>query len=135
LLRNFVLRWPELKNQFGMVLRLSAEAMKRREFITLLSSAATWPLVARAQPTPRRPIVAFVHAVIAPAEMAGSDPVSPLARAFVHGLRDLGWVEGRTIVIDRRPAEGQPQRAPAIFAELVTRGVDVIATPIPSPKA
>jgi hypothetical protein len=73
LLRNFVLRWPELKNQFGMVLRLSAEAMKRREVITLLSSAATWPLVARAQPTPRRPIVAFVHAVIAPAEMAGPD--------------------------------------------------------------
>jgi putative ABC transport system substrate-binding protein len=97
-----------LKNQFGMVLRLSAEAMKRREVITLLSSAATLPLVARAQPTPRRPIVAFVHAVIAPAEIAGSDLVSPLARAFVHGLRDLGWVEGRTIVIDRRSAEGQP---------------------------
>jgi len=63
--------------------------MKRREFIKLLSSAATWPLVARAQPTPRRTIVAFVHAVTAPAEMAGSDPVSPLAHAFVHGLRDL----------------------------------------------
>jgi putative tryptophan/tyrosine transport system substrate-binding protein len=101
--------------------------MKRRELITLLSSAATWPLVARAQPTPRRPIVAFVHAVIAPAEMAGSDPVSSLARAFVHGLRDLGWIEGRTIVIERRSAEGQPQRAPAIFAELASRGVDVIA--------
>jgi putative ABC transport system substrate-binding protein len=59
--------------------------------------------------------------------MVGSDPVSPLARAFVHGLRDLGWVEGQTVMIERRSAEGQPQRAPTIFAELMTRGVDVIA--------
>src|SRR5438309_11754840 len=103
------------------------DQQNRREFIALLGGAVAWPLAARAQPTPRRPIVAFVHAVIAPAGMAGSDPVSPLARAFVHGLRDLGWVGGRTIVIERRSAEGQPQRAPAIFAELVTRGVDVIA--------
>ena len=102
--------------------------MKRREFITLLGgAAAAWPLVARAQPTPRRPIVAFVHAVIPQAEMAGSDPVSPLARAFVYGLRDFGWIEGQTVVIERRSAEGQPQRAPAIFAELMISGVDVIA--------
>jgi len=86
-----------------------------------------WPLVARAQPTPRRPVVAFVDAVIPPAEMAGSNPISPLARAFVHGLHDLGWIEGQTVVIERRSAEGDPQRAPAIFAELITRGVDVIA--------
>jgi putative ABC transport system substrate-binding protein len=101
--------------------------MKRREFITLLGGAAAWPRVARAQPTPRRPVVAFVHAVIPPAEMAGSNPISPLARAFVHGLHDLGWIEGKTVVIERRSAEGDPQRAPAIFAELITRGVDVIA--------
>src|SRR5262250_2206378 len=101
--------------------------MQRRQFITLLSSAAAWPLVVHAQPTTRRPVVAFVHAVIPPAEMAGSDPVSPLARAFVHGLRDRGWIEGQTVVIERRSAEGDPQRAPAIFAELTTRGVDVIA--------
>jgi ABC-type uncharacterized transport system substrate-binding protein len=101
--------------------------MKRREFIALLSSAAGWPLAARAQPTPRLPVVAFVHAVIPWTDMVGSGPVSPLARAFVHGLRDLGWVEGQTVMIERRSAEGQPQRAPAIFAELMTRGVDVIA--------
>src|SRR5438876_7200240 len=102
--------------------------LRRREFIALLGgAAAAWPLTARAQPTGRRPVVAFVHAVIPPAEMAGSNPISPLARAFVHGLRDLGWIQGRTIVIERRSAEGEPQRAPAIFAELVARGVDVIA--------
>jgi len=81
--------------------------MKRRAFISLLGgAAATWPLAARAQPTPRRPVVAFVHAVIPSTEMAESDPVSPLARAFVHGLRDLGWIEGRTVVIERQSAEG-----------------------------
>jgi putative ABC transport system substrate-binding protein len=58
--------------------------------------------------------------------MAGPDPISPLARAFVHGLRDFGWIEGRTITIERRSAQGQPQRAPGIFAELVSQGVDVI---------
>jgi putative ABC transport system substrate-binding protein len=102
--------------------------MKRREFIIFFgSAAAAWPLTARAQPTPRLPVVAFVHAVIPWTDMVGSDPVSPLARAFVHGLRDLGWVESQTVMIERRSAEGQPQRAPAIFAELMTSGVDVIA--------
>jgi len=101
--------------------------MWRREFITLLCGGVAWPLVARAQPTPRRPVVGFVHAVIPPAEMAGLNPISPLARAFVHGLRDFGWIGGQTVVIERRSAEGDPQRAPAIFAELIARGVDVIA--------
>jgi putative ABC transport system substrate-binding protein len=101
--------------------------MRRREFVTLIGGAAVWPLAARAQPAPRLPVVAFVHAVIPWTDMVGSDPASPLARAFVHGLRDRGWVEGQTVMIERRSAEGQPQRAPAIFAELMTRGVDVIA--------
>jgi putative ABC transport system substrate-binding protein len=101
--------------------------MRRRDFISLLTGAAGWPLLARAQQSGRLPIVAFVHAVVAPVEMAGPDPISPLARAFVHGLRDFGWIEGRTIAIERRSAEGQPQRAPGIFADLVSRGVDVIA--------
>src|SRR6516164_713194 len=102
--------------------------MKRREFISLLGGAAVaWPLTARAQQLARPAVVAFVHAVIPPAEMAGLNPISPLARAFVHGLRDLGWIEGQTVVIERRSAQGDPQRAPAIFAELMTRDVDVIA--------
>ncbi len=102
--------------------------MRRRDFITLFGGvAATWPPAVRAQQSRRRqPIVAFVVPVLTPAEMAGPDPVEPIARAFVHGLRDLGWVEGRNIVIERRSAEGDLQRAPAIFAELVARGVDVI---------
>ena len=59
--------------------------------------------------------------------MAGSNPVLPPARAFVHGLRDLGWEEGRNVIIERRSPEGHPERAPAIFAELRSRDVDVVA--------
>src|SRR5262245_17799664 len=60
------------------------------------------------------------------AEMAGPDPGFPPVRAFVHELRDLGWIEGRTVAIERRTVEGNPKRAPTIFAELLARGVDVI---------
>jgi putative ABC transport system substrate-binding protein len=55
------------------------------------------------------------------AEIVGPDPVSGPARAFVHELRDLGWIEGRTVVIDRRTLEGEPQRAPALFVDLLAR--------------
>ena len=83
--------------------------MERREFITFLGgAAAAWPLTVRAQPAPRRPVVGFVHAVIPWTEMVGADPVSPLARAFVHRLRDLGWVDGQRVAIERRSAGGNP---------------------------
>jgi putative ABC transport system substrate-binding protein len=100
--------------------------MRRRDFIALLGGVATRPAAVRAQQSGRRPIVAFVLPVVTLAEMAGPDPVEPIARAFVHGLRDIGWIEGRNIVIERRTAEGDLKRAPAIFAELVAHGVDVI---------
>jgi putative ABC transport system substrate-binding protein len=49
-------------------------------------------------------------------------------RAFVHGLRDLGWIDGQTIVIERRSAEGKWTAVPAIFRDLVRSKVDVIVT-------
>src|SRR6516162_5905709 len=61
--------------------------MRRREFVTLAGGTmAAWPLAARAQPAPRRPVVAFVHAVIPWTEMVGADPVSLLARALCARL-------------------------------------------------
>jgi putative ABC transport system substrate-binding protein len=63
--------------------------------------------------------------------MAGSDPANPLTRAFVHHLRDLGWIEGRNLVIDRRSAEGQPGRSLAIVTDVVARQVDVIVVASP----
>jgi len=102
--------------------------MRRRDVITLLAGvAAPWPPAVRAQQSGRRmPTVAFVLPAATLTEIAGPDPVEPIARAFVHGLRDIGWIEGRNIIIERRSAEGDVKRAPPIFEELVARGVDVI---------
>ena len=101
--------------------------MKRREFIALLGGATVARVVpAGAQRADRLPVVALVFGSASLAEMVGSDPTNLVARGFVHGLRDLGWIDERTIIIERRTAEGQPQRAPAIIAELLARGVDVI---------
>ena len=101
--------------------------MRRRTFIAGLGGAgAVLALPAAAQQGGRLPVVALVFGASPAADMAGPDPVAPLARSFVHGLRDLGWTEGRNIVLERRSAEGVPERAPAIFAELLARGVDVL---------
>jgi putative tryptophan/tyrosine transport system substrate-binding protein len=93
---------------------------------TLLRLAAAAPLAARASAAERLPVVGFVLGASPVGEMAGAEPVSPVTRAFVQGLRERGWEEGRTVVIERRSVESRPERAPAIFADLVARGADVI---------
>ena len=100
--------------------------MQRRAFVTGLAAAAAFPLAARAGEAERVPVVALVFGATPLVEMAGPDPVSAPARAFLHSLRALGWIEGKNITIERRSAEGDPKRAPAIFAELAARGVDLI---------
>jgi putative ABC transport system substrate-binding protein len=96
--------------------------MKRREFISLLSVvAAAWPLAARAQQTGKPPIIGF---------LGSGTPAThgQWAAAFVQRLRELGWVEGRTIAIEYRWAEGRNERYPEIAAEFVRLKVDVIVT-------
>ena len=101
--------------------------MRRRDFIAGAGGATvTSVLPATAQQTKKLPVVAVVFSNAPVAEMVGADPKHPLARAFIHGLRDLGWIEGRTLMIERRSVEGDLSRAPDIFAELAARGVDVI---------
>jgi putative ABC transport system substrate-binding protein len=103
--------------------------MKRREFITLLGSglAAGLPNRAKAQSSKiYRVSLAFNTTPLS--EMAGPDPTVPAARAFVHGLRDLGYVEGQNLILERRSAEGHAERYHDIIAELVQLNVDVIAT-------
>jgi putative tryptophan/tyrosine transport system substrate-binding protein len=95
--------------------------VKRREFITLLGGAATWPLAARAQQAGKLPTIGFL----------GSSTPAAMGQwvvAFVQRLRDLGWIEGRTVAIEYRWAEGRSSRAAEIAAEFVRLNVDVMVT-------
>jgi putative ABC transport system substrate-binding protein len=93
--------------------------MKRREFITLLGGAAAWPLAARAQQSAKLPAIGYLGA---------STPLFDTYRvgAFVQRLRELGWIEGRTVAIEYRWSEGRTERYPEIAAEFVRLNVDVI---------
>jgi putative ABC transport system substrate-binding protein len=102
--------------------------MGRREFITLVSGAAAWPLAARAQQATKVHRVGVFMSSVPVAEMMGSDPIDPVNRAFVHRLRDLGYVEGQNLVLERRSAEGNFGQIDEIAAELVGRKPDVILT-------
>jgi putative tryptophan/tyrosine transport system substrate-binding protein len=92
--------------------------MRRRQFITLVGGAASLPIAARAQ-RPTLPVVGFVNS----ASPGGYPPVS----AFLKGLGETGFVEGRDVVIEYRWAEGQYNRLPALVADLIERRVSVIA--------
>src|SRR5262249_15558525 len=98
--------------------RTSLPLLRRREFITLLGGAAAWPLAANAQQQ-AMPVIGFL--------VAGT-PLShgKWVAALVQRLRELGWIEGRTIAIEYRWGEGRSERFAEIAAELVRRKVDVI---------
>jgi hypothetical protein len=98
--------------------RRQGKPMRRREFITLLGGAAAWVSPARAQ-EPRK--VIGVLGSGSPDTFPG-----PLA-AFVQGLKDTGFIEGKNLSIEWRWAEGQYDRLPSLAGELVSRGVAVIA--------
>ena len=96
--------------------------LKRREFISLLGgTAAAWPLVASAQQPKKLPTIGFLGA---------STPSSwnEWTTAFVQRLRELGWIEGSTVAIQYRWAEGRSDRYGEIAGEFVRNNVDVIVT-------
>ena len=93
--------------------------MRRREFITLLSGAAVgWPVAANAQQAAKVARIGYLSTNLA------SSPHHHAA--FRQGLRDLGYVEGRNVLIEYRDAEGKVERHPALVAELIALKVDVI---------
>jgi putative tryptophan/tyrosine transport system substrate-binding protein len=100
--------------------RMRADRVKRREFITLLgSAAAAWPLVARAQSPRPRPLIAWLS--------GGAPANSQFATdAFLQGMRDLGYIEGRSFDIIYRFADGYAERLPALAEELVRLKPNVI---------
>jgi len=102
---------------------------RRRRFLAALGTfALVNPLVSLGQQTSKKHRVALVFFATPLANMTGPEPAERLARVFVHALRDLGYVEGRNLVLERRSLEGKPQRAPDIAAELVQLKVDVIVS-------
>jgi putative ABC transport system substrate-binding protein len=96
--------------------------MRRRQFIMLLGgAAATWPLSARAQQPSKLPTIGI---------LGTSTPTawSLWVPAFTQRIRELGWIEGRTVALEYRWAENRSERAVEIAAEFVRLKVDVIVT-------
>src|SRR5215831_4774767 len=96
--------------------------LRRRQFITLLGGAAVaWPLMARAQQVKTLPSIGFLGA-------STSLNWTHWTNAFVRRLAELAWIDGRTVTIEYRWAEGRSERFAEIAAEFVRLKVDVIVT-------
>src|SRR5215472_17201523 len=92
--------------------------MRRRDFIAIVSGAATWSVAARAQQAGK----IWRIGSLSPASSGQSDGL----KAFMQGLHELGYVDGKNIQFERRVAEGYLDRLPVLAAELVRTNVDVI---------
>src|SRR5207249_10836916 len=95
--------------------------MKRREFISLIGGATAWPLAARAQQAGKIYRIGILEPIPAARNAANLD-------ALRRGLRELGYVEGRNLVIEYRSADGRAERFPDLASELVRLKVDLIVT-------
>src|SRR6185437_1775954 len=109
--------WPLRCRQ----LRLGSDFMQRRDFITLLGVAGASPVAAPAQHQAKPPRLGFLGS-------SQQSAMSPWIAAFVQRLGALGWVEGRTLAIDYRFAEGRNDRYTDITNDFVRQQVDVIVT-------
>jgi putative tryptophan/tyrosine transport system substrate-binding protein len=98
--------------------------MQRREFVAMLGTAVAWPLTAKAQ---RRamPVIGYLH-FAAPTYI-------PASNSFLLGLKEFGFVEGQNVALEYRWAQGDYDRLPAMAADLVGMGVDLIAAFGPPP--
>jgi putative tryptophan/tyrosine transport system substrate-binding protein len=97
--------------------------MQRRDFLGILSAAVAWPLAARAQQTVKIPRIGILSPFTA------SD-TAPWHQAFLRGLSDLGWADGKNIAIEYRYSDGRNDRIPGLIADLVRLKVDIIVTAV-----
>ena len=93
--------------------------MRRREFLTLLGGATTWALPVRAQNSV--PLVGFLH-------VAAAQPFAHIVAGFRQGLKETGYIEGETVEVEFRWAEGQVSRLPEMAVDLVSRHIAVLVT-------
>jgi putative tryptophan/tyrosine transport system substrate-binding protein len=102
--------------------------MRRRDFITALGTAATWPLAARAQQPAKMKRIAFVHPSAKVSEISSDISVSgrPYYRAFFEELSRLGYVEGRNLGVERYSGEGRPERYAELARDVVNTHPDLI---------
>jgi putative tryptophan/tyrosine transport system substrate-binding protein len=101
-------RWQGDQMQF--------DQLKRRELITLLGGAAAWPFAPRAQNAARTARIGYLNSIRSPSVEA----------ALVEGLRDLGWIEGKNLFIERRVCSGDAECLVKSAVELTELKVEVI---------
>jgi putative ABC transport system substrate-binding protein len=101
--------------------------VRRREFITLVGGAASWPLAARAQQVTKTYHIALVHPSTSIADMNESGR-NPYYGALFKELRRLGYIEGVNLVVSRYSGEGQEERFPELCQEVVRTNPEVIVT-------
>jgi putative ABC transport system substrate-binding protein len=102
--------------------------VKRRAALCAFLAIAAAPCV-RGQSAGKLHRVGFVATTSPLAELTGPDPANPFTRAFVHGLRDLGYVQGKNLVLEMRTLEGKPERLEAFMAEFVRLKAEVVFLP------
>jgi putative ABC transport system substrate-binding protein len=100
--------------------------MNRRAFITVLAAVLAATLAAEAQQGGKLWRIGVLFGGTPVADMSGLQPRSTILRSFLEGLRELGYVEGQNVLIERRSAEGKTKRLPELFGELVRLNVDLI---------
>ena len=98
--------------------------MQRRQFIALAGAAMAWPPAAHAQ-RKAIPVIGYLH--------FASPNYIPAPEFFLQGLREYGYVDGQNVALEYRWAGGEYDRLPALAAELVALGVDLIAAFGPPP--
>jgi ABC-type uncharacterized transport system substrate-binding protein len=107
-----------------------ASVMDRRAFIgTLTGGLLTAPVIAEAQQPGNVPRIALVFPNSPVADMTGPHPASPAARAFLEAMRELGWIDGQNITIERKSAEGRPERYAGLVQELLRLKPNLIVCP------